>query len=99
MMPPNSFHHVVAADDLPARKVPSELGSAPLPPGAELEADLEYYEKFGAAFRRHGHFIEGLKFAIKAAWTGYKISKRRAPGGNEKLSEHGRDAVPGKEQA
>jgi hypothetical protein len=86
MMPPNSFQQVVAADDLPARKALSELGSAPLPPGAELVAAASKHELRAAVYRFTGDTLKSWVHRFAAAFLRSRISRLRAPGGNAESS-------------
>ena len=88
MMTPNSVHCVVAADDVAARKALSELGAAPLPPVAELEAAyaLAVGMRLSAVRARDlpkclywRNESNRLRDALETA--------RRATGGNDKSSD------------
>jgi len=84
MMTPNSFQQVVAADDLPARKALSELGSAPLPPVAELEAALGDARNARDEAISIGDYRASLRHSSEVFRLANVITtKRRATGGND----------------
>jgi len=94
MNTPNSFQQVVAADDATARKALSELGGAPLPPVAELEAALGIALKLSEALSE----LDAMDWAdavILVNKLRRRIdSARRATGGNDKIRHDADSAAP-----
>lgn len=97
MMPPNSFQQVVAADDLPARKALSELGSAPLPPGARTRLviartilEVRRRRRWDIYWGNLASACEHKRIACELAEVGKRAPReQRAPGGNDPSSETG----------
>jgi hypothetical protein len=93
-MTPNSFQLVVAADDVAARNAPSELGSAPLPPVAEIEAALAHVKTACERTRRRKDRIEWYRLTdIRERLKRMASRERRATGGNDLSSATGGESA------